>query len=88
MKTIRTRPVQNTRTIDAGKQPQKGGLSLSKIMFYAPMALEVLNLIRQSQKKKQGKFYKARKRDKAFDFVLDQANRRLGGKKTQKRGWF
>lgn len=100
MKTIRTRPVQGnnrySRTIDAGQgnagqgtgQRRGGGLSLSKIMVYAPIALEVINLIRQNQKQKQGKFYKARKREKAFDFILDQANRRMGGKSQQKRGWF
>lgn len=68
--------------------PRKGGLSFSKIMFFAPIVLEVLNLIRQNQKKKQGRFYKARKRDKAFDFALDQANRYFGRQKNKKRGWF
>lgn len=63
------------------------GSTLSKLIVFAPIALEVVNLMRQNQKKKQGKYAKARKRDKAFDFILDQANRRLGGKQ-QKRGWF
>lgn len=66
----------------------KGGLSLKQILFFAPLVLEVLNLIRQNQKKKQGRFHKARKREKVFDFALDQANRYFGKKKGEKRGWF
>lgn len=78
--------MRNTRTRTSTKGKAS---SLGKLLIYAPMALEVLNLMRQNQKKKQGKFYKARKRDKAFDFALGQANRWLGGKKQpKKRGWF
>lgn len=79
MKSPRTRTVSSKG---------KAG-TLGKILLYAPIALEVMNLMRQNQKKKQGKYAKARKRDKAFDFALSQANRWLGGKKTnRKRGWF
>lgn len=61
---------------------------LGKLLVMAPIALEVANLMRQNQKKKQGKYVKARKRDKAFDFALDQANRLFGKKKPAKRRWF
>lgn len=77
------------RTVNAGKgkRTSKSG-NLAKLMFYAPIALEVLNLVRQNSKKKQGKYVKARKRDRAFDFLLEQAQQRLGGKKPAKRRWF
>ncbi|MFC4424745.1 hypothetical protein [Deinococcus navajonensis] len=52
--------------------------SLGKFMMVAPVVLEVLHLMRQSQRK--GKYVKARKRDKALDFLLHQARRHLGGK--------
>lgn len=58
---------------------------LGQIMFYAPIALEVLTLIRNNQKKKRGAFAPTRKRDKALDFLLDQAGRRVG---KRKRGLF
>ncbi|RJF73622.1 hypothetical protein D3875_08655 [Deinococcus cavernae] len=61
---------------------------LGKLLVMAPIALEVANLMRQTQKAKQGKYAKARKRDKAFDFALDQANRLIGKKKPAKRRWF
>ncbi|WP_135227824.1 hypothetical protein [Deinococcus fonticola] len=61
---------------------------LGKLLVMAPIALEVANLMRQTQKAKQGKYAKARKRDKAFDFALDQANRLMGKKKPAKRRWF
>ena len=77
--------MRSPRTRTAGKG--KAG-TLGKIMLYAPIALEVANLIRQNQKKKQGKYVKARKRDRAFDFALDQANRLFGKKKPTKRRWF
>lgn len=74
-----------TRTIGKGKMGKWG-----KLMVYAPIALEVVNLLRQNSKnkKKQGKYAKARKRDKAFDFALDQASRLLGKKKGAARRWF
>lgn len=51
---------------------------LGKFMLVAPVVLEVLHLMRQSQRR--GKYVKARKRDRALDFLLGQARRRLGGK--------
>lgn len=77
----------SVRTVPQGKGKHAGG-SFAKLLVYAPIALEVLNLVRQNNKKKQGKYVKARKRDKAFDFLLDQATRRLGGKSAPKRRWF
>ena len=82
MRSPRTRTT-STRTTTKGKAG-----TLGKVLLYAPIALEVMNLIRQNQKKKQGKYVKARKRDKAFDFALDQANRLFGKKKPAKRRWF
>ncbi|GGK28736.1 hypothetical protein GCM10008955_23080 [Deinococcus malanensis] len=64
----------------------KGSSKLSKFMVLAPVALEVLSLIRQQQRK-TGKYVKARKRDKAVDFLLGQAQRKLGGKPSRRR-WF
>ncbi|EYB66551.1 hypothetical protein DEIPH_ctg103orf0088 [Deinococcus phoenicis] len=58
---------------------------LGKLMLYAPLALELLTLVRRNQKAKRGKYTKLRKRDRAFDFLLGQAERRLGGKKTARR---
>lgn len=81
MKTSRTRTVN-------GKGKSASRSNFAKLMLYAPIALEVLNLVRQNNKKKQGKYVKARKRDKAFDFLLNQAQQRLGGKKPAKRRWF
>ena len=50
---------------------------LGKVMVYAPIALELLNLMRRTQKKKRGKYTKARKRDRMLDFVLGQAEKRV-----------
>lgn len=71
------------------KTPRTAGKvgNLSKLLIYAPIALEIVSLLRQNQKKKQGKYVKARKRDKALDFLLNQARRKVG-QKTHKRGWF
>lgn len=78
--------VRSSRTRTIGSKGKTG--TLGKVLLYAPIALEVMNLLRQNQKKKQGKYAKARKRDKAFDFALDQAGRLLGKKKPAKRRWF
>lgn len=59
---------------------------LGQVMALAPIALEVLALIRDAQKKKRGRFAPVRKRDRALDFLLDRAARRRGGRK--KHGWF
>lgn len=78
--------MRSSRTRTIGSKGKTG--TLGKVLLYAPIALEVVNLLRQSQKKKQGKYTRARKRDRAFDFALDQANRLLGKKKPTKRRWF
>lgn len=65
-----------TRTV---KGNFKQGSGLGKLLVYAPIALELLNLLRRSRKKKGGKYIKARKRDRALDFVMGQAQRRMGG---------
>ncbi len=64
----------------------RGG-KLGKLLFYAPIAIEVLTLLRGAQKKK-GKYTRARKRDRAVDFMLGQAQKRLKTPPTRKRGWF
>lgn len=56
-------------------------------MVYAPIALELVSLVRRNQKAKRGKYTKLRKRDRALDFVLGQAERRLKGKRARRR-WF
>lgn len=61
--------------------------TLGKLLVYAPIALELISLLRRSQKKTRGKYVKARKRDKALDFLLGQAERKLGGKSRARR-WF
>lgn len=77
MKLPRTRTVKgNTR---------RSSSTLSKLLVYAPMALQVIGLLRRSQKVKRGKYLKARKRDRALDFLLGQAERRLGGAGRRRR---
>ncbi|QFP77196.1 hypothetical protein [Deinococcus sp. AJ005] len=76
MKSPRTRTVKGT---------PKQGSGLSKLLIYAPIALELLSLIRRSQKKKRGKYVKARKRDRALDFLLGQARRTVGSGKRGRR---
>ena len=61
--------------------------TLGKILVYAPIVLEVLNLVRRSQAAKRGRYAKARRRDRALDGLLGFATRAVGGK-TRKRGWF
>ncbi|GBF06901.1 hypothetical protein DAERI_110083 [Deinococcus aerius] len=62
---------------------QKG--KFSKWMVYAPVALEVIGLLRRNQKAKRGKYTKIRKRDRALDFLLGQAERRLGKQRGARR---
>lgn len=50
---------------------------LGKVMMYAPVALELLNLVRRSQKKRRGRYARATKRDRALDFLLSRVERRL-----------
>lgn len=79
MKTPRVRTVA----------PGKKSSTLRQLLVYAPVALEMISLLRRRQQAGRGKYVKARKRDKAFDFVLNQAQRRLGGKAAPKtRRWF
>ena len=77
MKTSRTRITKGKARANAS--------SLSKLMVYAPVALQIIGLLRRSQKVKRGKYVKARKRDRALDFVLGQAERRLGGGRRGRR---
>ncbi|BDP40643.1 hypothetical protein DAETH_06120 [Deinococcus aetherius] len=66
----------------------RGGGKVSKWMVYAPIALELIGLMRRNQKAKRGKYTKLRKRDRALDFLLGQAERRLGKRTAAKRRWF
>ncbi|CAM3958694.1 hypothetical protein [Deinococcus frigens] len=77
MKTTRTRTVK-------GSSSQAPKFSLSKLLIYAPIALQVIGLLRRSQKTKRGKYIKARKRDRAFDFLLGQAERAVGGRRSRR----
>ncbi len=77
MKTPRPRTT-STRTVK-GNASQGSSSSLSRLLVYAPIALQVIGLLRRSQKAKRGKYVKARKRDRALDFLLGQAERRIGG---------
>ncbi|MFC3832571.1 MULTISPECIES: hypothetical protein [Deinococcus] len=58
-----------------------------KVLVYAPIVLEVLNLLRRSQAAKRGKYVKARKRDRIIDGLLGHASRAVGSK-TRRRRWF
>lgn len=69
------------------KTTRKSG-KVSKWMLYAPLALEVIGMVRRNQKAKRGKYTKLRKRDRALDFLLGQAERRLGKRTATKRRWF
>ena len=68
------------RTVNSGKKSS----TLRQLLVYAPVALEMISMLRRRQQAGRGKYVKARKRDKAFDFVLNQAQRRLGGKAAPK----
>lgn len=77
------------RSRRASRPPVSGKSSsgkLGKLMLYAPVALEVISLLRRKQKTKRGKYTKLRKRDRAFDFLLGQAERRLGKRGGARRG--
>lgn len=78
MKSPRTRNVK-------GNSKRGTPSSLGKLLIYAPIVLEVLSLLRRSQKAKQGKDIKARKRDRALDFLLGQAQRRMVGGRGRRR---
>ncbi|MFK7604128.1 hypothetical protein ACI3L1_18170 [Deinococcus sp. SM5_A1] len=76
MKFPRTRTVKGT---------PKQGSGLSKLLVYAPIALDLLNLIRRSQSKRRGKYVKARKRDRTLDFLLGQAQRTVGNGRRRRQ---
>lgn len=81
-------PAGRRRVFHAMKTPRgarSGGLG--KLLIYAPIVLEVLNLVRRSRAARRGKYVKARRRDRALDGLLGFATRAVGGK-TQKRRWF
>ncbi|PNY80826.1 hypothetical protein [Deinococcus koreensis] len=61
--------------------------TLGKLMVYAPVLLQVISMLRRSQQKTRGKYVKARKRDRLLDTLLNQAERKLGGKSRSRR-WF
>lgn len=71
-----------------GMKARRSSGKLGKLMVYAPLILQVVSALRRQQMAKRGKYTKLRKRDRALDFMLGQAERRLGGKKTKRRGWF
>jgi hypothetical protein len=73
-----------TRTVK-GRSGQASPSSLNKLLAYAPIALQVIGLLRRSRKVKRGKYVKARKRDRALDFLLGQAERRLTGERRSRR---
>lgn len=62
------------------KRPPQRGSIWRQVMIFAPVILQILSSMRQAQKKKRGYMGKVRKREKAFDFVLDQANRWVNGR--------
>ncbi|AIZ45310.1 hypothetical protein QR90_09665 [Deinococcus radiopugnans] len=76
MKLPRTRAVKGKRA---------SADTLSRLLVYAPMALQVIGLIRRSQKVRRGKYVKARKRDRALDFLLGQAERKMGSAGRRRR---
>lgn len=81
MAGMRSRPSSGKT---ASRKPAPG--KLGRLMVYAPIALELISLLRRKQKAKRGKYTKLRKRDRAFDFLLGQAERRLG-KRGGTRRW-
>jgi ABC-type transport system involved in cytochrome bd biosynthesis fused ATPase/permease subunit len=68
-----------------GMKTRRSSGKLGKLMLYAPLVLQAVSALRRSQVAKRGKYVKASKRDRALDFVLGQAERRLGGKKGSRR---
>lgn len=69
----------------ARSKARPGSSTMSKLLVYAPLALQVITMLRRSQKAKRGKYINARKRDRALDFMLGQAERRLGGGGRRRR---
>ena len=85
------RPLSNfcaPHAVIGGMKARRSSSKLGKLMVYAPLILQVVSALRRQQMAKRGKYTKLRKRDRALDFMLGQAERRLGGKKTKRRGWF
>ena len=91
------KPTRSSRSIkgaassrSAASAPAKSGGALrllSRFAVFAPVALELVSHLRGQQKARRGKYYKASSKGKAFDFILDQAQRRYG-KGKRKKGWF
>ena len=94
MKPTRSaRPVKGTLNARGGTRPsraapKRGGLALTKVLAYVPIAVELAAYLRGQQKARRGKYYKPSKRGQAFDFVLGQAQKRLGKTQPKKKGWF
>ena len=66
----------------------RSGGKFGKWMVYAPVALELIGMVRRNQKAKRGKYTKLRRRDRALDFLLGQAEKGLGKRTGSKRRWF
>ncbi|MEF2279038.1 hypothetical protein V3W47_12080 [Deinococcus sp. YIM 134068] len=66
----------------------RSGGKLSKWMVYAPVALELIGMVRRKRQVGRGKYTKLGKRDRALDFLLGQAEKRLGKRTASKRRWF
>ena len=69
----------------SARRPARGG-KLGKLLLLAPIALEIVSHLRNQQRAKRGKYHRASRRGKAFDFALSQAKRSLG--KGKRRGFF
>jgi hypothetical protein len=71
------------------KTPRRAARSgtLRQVLMYAPVVLEVLNLMRRAQSARRGKRGKARRRDRLIDGLLGHATRAVGGR-GRRRGWF
>ncbi len=71
-----------------GMKARRSSGKLGKLMVYAPLILQVISALRRQRMASRSKYTKPRKRDRALDFALAQAERRLGGKRTRRRGGF
>ena len=72
-----------TRSGKTRSSKQRAG-KIQLLLTIAPVALGLMSQYRERQKTKRGRFYKPRKRERAFDFVLDQANRRFGAGQSRR----
>lgn len=76
------------RAVMEGMKARRSSGKLGKLMVYAPLVLQVVSALRRQRMATRSKYTRARKRDRALDFMLGQAERKLGGKKTARRRWF